>query len=153
MCNYLINIPFIYFVTECMTTSAPRDKGRCKIITFCRVVNLIQTKWLKISYVITKTKVKISYSFQIKVGQFGIFLMTVDGGDWVSNPLFEVWNFALKGFLWVSNKEMALIFLWKEGKRGRVRFWSIKFQLINQLTPGVFESHLYQSKWARVTFK
>lgn len=120
----MINIPFIYFVTECMTTSAPRDKGRYKIIIFCSAVKLIQTKWLEISNVITETKVKKGFSFQIKVRQFGIFLMTVDSGDWVSNPLFRVWNFALKGFLWViSNKEMALIFLWKEGERGRVRFW------------------------------
>lgn len=153
MYNYLINIPFIYFVTECMTTSAPRDKGRYKIITFCSAVKLIQTKWLEISYVITETKVKIGFSFQIKAGQFGIFLMTVEGGDWVSNPLLGVWNFALKGFLWVLNKEMALIFLWKEGERGRVRFWGIKSQLIHQLTPGVFESHLYQSKRVRVIFK
>lgn len=72
MYNYLINIPFIYFVTECMTTSAPRDKGRYKIITFCSALKSIQTKWLEISYVITETKVKISFSFQIKVGQFGI---------------------------------------------------------------------------------
>jgi len=45
---------------------------------------------MKISYIITETKVKISFSFQIKAGQFGIFLMTVEGGDWVSNPLFGV---------------------------------------------------------------
>ena len=150
----MINIPFIYFVTECTTTSAPRDKGRYKIITFCSADKFIQTKWLEISNVITETKVKKGFSFQIKVRQFGIFLMTVDSGDWVSNPLFQVWNFALKGFLWViSNKEMALIFLWKEGERGRVRFWRIKSQLIHQLTPGVFESHLYQSKRVRVIFK
>ena len=31
------------------------------------------------SYVITETKVKISYSFPIKAGQFGIFLMMVEG--------------------------------------------------------------------------
>lgn len=41
-------------------------------IIFGRAVKLIQTKWLEISYVITETKVKTSFSFQIKAGQFGI---------------------------------------------------------------------------------
>lgn len=101
-------------------------------IIFGRAVKLIQTKWMEISYVITETKVKISFSFQNHGGTVWYnFLMTVESGDWVSNPLLGVWNFALKGFLWVLNKEMALIFLWTEGERARVRFWGIKSQVIH----------------------
>ena len=46
---------------------------------------------MEISYVITETKVKISFSFQNHGGTVWYnFLMTVESGDWVSNPLLGV---------------------------------------------------------------
>lgn len=54
-------IPFIYFVTECMTTSAPRDRGLCKriVAVFYNRLMLQLINWSRLESFLRRISEKI----------------------------------------------------------------------------------------------